>query len=78
LVGIAMPLKYMYHKPEAVKVVGMAHGVLFILYVVFVLAVAYQFRWSIIKTGLGLLAAFIPFGTFWAEFKLFRNDTFMK
>ena len=31
LLGIAMPLKYYYNKPEFVKIVGMAHGVLFVL-----------------------------------------------
>jgi integral membrane protein len=75
LIGIAMPLKYMYDKPEAVKVVGMAHGVLFILYSVLLFAVAYQLKWTIIRTALGFIASFIPFGTFWAEFKLFRDDS---
>ena len=33
LLGIAMPLKYIYDIPEAVQAVGMAHGILFMLYV---------------------------------------------
>ena len=32
LVFVAMPLKYMFDYPLAVKVVGMGHGVLFILF----------------------------------------------
>ena len=32
LVFIAMPLKYMFDYPLAVKIVGMGHGVLFILF----------------------------------------------
>ena len=32
LLGIAMPLKYMYGQPEMVRVVGMAHGILFVWY----------------------------------------------
>jgi integral membrane protein len=31
LLGIAMPLKYIAGIPQAVRVVGMAHGVLFVL-----------------------------------------------
>ena len=34
LVFIAMPLKYMFDYPLAVKIVGMSHGVLFILFFV--------------------------------------------
>jgi integral membrane protein len=30
LIGIAMPLKYFADLPEAVRVVGMAHGILFL------------------------------------------------
>lgn len=33
LVGVAMPLKYLADKPEAVKIVGTAHGGLWILYI---------------------------------------------
>ena len=37
LLGIAMPLKYLANQPDAVKLVGWAHGVLFVLFVVLVL-----------------------------------------
>ncbi|MCX6369348.1 MAG: DUF3817 domain-containing protein [Armatimonadetes bacterium] len=33
LTGVAMPLKYLAHKPEAVKIVGTAHGALWVLYI---------------------------------------------
>ena len=33
LLGIAMPLKYMFDQPLAVTYVGWAHGILFILYI---------------------------------------------
>ncbi|MGN6531837.1 MAG: DUF3817 domain-containing protein, partial [Ginsengibacter sp.] len=32
LLGVAMPLKYLYDFPVAVKVTGWIHGLLFILY----------------------------------------------
>ncbi|MGB0887022.1 MAG: DUF3817 domain-containing protein [Vicingaceae bacterium] len=73
LLGIAMPLKYYFNKPEMVKTVGMAHGVLFVLYVVFLLLVHLQYKWSILKTLGAFIASLIPFGTFYADKKWFRN-----
>jgi integral membrane protein len=32
LVGIAMPLKYVWHKPEWVQNMGMFHGISFVMY----------------------------------------------
>ena len=40
LVFIAMPLKYLAGIPLAVKIVGMAHGVLFILFFIALILVA--------------------------------------
>ncbi|PCI97899.1 MAG: hypothetical protein COB15_06890 [Flavobacteriales bacterium] len=73
LLGIAMPLKYYYNKPEFVKIVGMAHGVLFVLYVINLLIVHLQFKWNITKTIGAFIASLIPFGTFYADKKWFRE-----
>ncbi|MBL4594004.1 MAG: DUF3817 domain-containing protein [Flavobacteriales bacterium] len=73
LLGIAMPLKYYYDKPDAVKIVGMAHGVLFVLYVINLLIVHLRLRWSYGKTIGAFIASLIPFGTFYADKKWFRN-----
>ena len=70
---VTMPMKYMYGMSEPNKIVGMSHGVLFILYVLAVIQSKIEFDWSAKKTGLALLASIIPFGTFWADKKLFRN-----
>ena len=32
LLGVAMPMKYYFEMPMAVKITGMAHGVLFVAY----------------------------------------------
>jgi integral membrane protein len=64
LLLIAMPVKYFLKIPEAVKVVGWMHGLLFITYFYFAIQVLVTFKksagWSV-KT---FLAAFIPLGTF--------------
>ena len=73
LLGIAMPLKYYMDKPEMVKSVGMAHGVLFVLYVLFLLIVHIQYKWSILKTIVAFIASIVPFGTFYADKKWFRT-----
>lgn len=73
LLAITMPLKYMMDMPEPNKVVGMAHGVLFVLYIFLVLQVKIEYNWSWGKAGLALLASIIPFGTFYADKKLMRN-----
>lgn len=73
LLLIAMPLKYYWDKPEAVKIVGMAHGVLFILYVINLLLVHLKLKWAMGKTFGAFVAAWIPFGTFYADKKWFRG-----
>ncbi|WP_400192219.1 DUF3817 domain-containing protein [Hymenobacter sp. B81] len=73
LLGIAMPLKYVLGMPEAVRAVGMAHGLLFVLYVLLVIMVTIEFSWSLRKAALAFLASLVPFGTFWADKKLFRE-----
>ena len=73
LLGIAMPLKYIAGIPEVVRVVGMAHGVLFVLYVILLIQVAIEKSWSFKKSILAFIASFIPFGTFYADAKWFRE-----
>ncbi|MGE0561952.1 MAG: DUF3817 domain-containing protein [Flavobacteriales bacterium] len=74
LLGIAMPLKYMYGKPEMVKIVGMAHGLLFVAYILLVVVVRDQLKWNMKNTVLALAASIFPFGTFYADRKLFKTN----
>lgn len=73
LLGIAMPLKYWAGYPQAVRFVGMAHGVLFILYIVILIQVVFEYGWGWKKFFFGLFASVIPFGTFYADAKLFKE-----
>ena len=73
LFALTMPLKYMMDITGPNKVVGMAHGVLFMLYIALVLQCAYLFKWSWKVTALALLASIIPGGTFYAHAKWFRE-----
>jgi integral membrane protein len=73
LLGIAMPLKYLAGIPQAVKVIGMAHGVLFVLFVILLIQVAIERNWSFKKSILSFISSLIPFGTFYADARWFRN-----
>jgi integral membrane protein len=73
LFALTMPLKYYYHLPMPNKIVGMIHGTLFLLYIVLLGIVSYQKKWSIVKIFLAFIASLLPFGTFYADKKLFRE-----
>lgn len=64
LLGIAMPLKYWAGIPEAVKVVGWTHGVLFMAYVITLLLAWREARWSFGFAVWAFVASLLPFGTF--------------
>lgn len=72
LLFIAMPLKYWAGLPQVVRVVGMAHGLLFVLYVLYAVLAKVEYGWSFRKLALALLASVVPFGTFYADKHLFR------
>jgi integral membrane protein len=64
LLGIAMPLKYLAGKPEAVKFVGWAHGILFVVFCFALLRAMLAGRWGIPRATLVFVAALVPFGPF--------------
>ena len=49
--------------------IGMAHGILFMAYCVFVILVAVNKKWNYKITLLGLVASLLPFGTFYFDKK---------
>ena len=74
LLGIAMPLKYYFHHPEATRVMGTAHGALFLLFVFNTLSVGVEQKWKFTTTTWKvLLACIIPFGTFYIDKKILAN-----
>ena len=67
LLFIAMPLKYVLDMPEPVRIVGMAHGVLFIMYVLALAQATLVHKWTIKIAIIAFLASFLPFGTFFLD-----------
>ena len=74
LLLIAMPLKYLLHLPQAVKICGWIHGALFISFFYFAFEVWTAFK----KKGTWLFKAFaaaiIPCGTFILDKELKREE----
>ncbi len=69
LLGIAMPLKYFADTPEPVSVIGMAHGVLFIMYILGAFMMKTKLNWSLQTLLIVILCSVLPFGPFYAEKK---------
>ena len=73
LLFFAMPMKYIYEQPIFVKTIGMAHGLLFIAYVLLAIMLKIEEKWDLKKFALICIASVLPFGTFYIENKYFRN-----
>ena len=70
LLGIAMPLKYVYHEPLYVRVFGMAHGVLFIVFCICLFLAFTKAKWATSRAALVFVASLIPLGTFLLDGKM--------
>lgn len=60
----AMPMKYVYGDPRMVKVIGSAHGGLFLAYVLLAFLLYDRENWAQKKLVLALVLSSVPFGTF--------------
>jgi len=74
LLAVAMPLKYYAGIPEAVKIIGPIHGVLFLAFLVLLFSHTVKGELNLVKTLAGFFASFIPFGTFVFKAKVL-NET---
>ena len=72
LVFIAMPLKYMFNYPMAVKIVGMSHGVLFILFFVALVMAMNRYKWRFLGFQL-FVYSLLPFGFILIEKIIMKN-----
>jgi integral membrane protein len=72
---VTIPLKYIWDIKEPAYFLGMAHGVLFLLYVVLALLVHFRVKWNFITLFWVLIASLLPFGTFVADQKILKKLT---
>ncbi|APY07104.1 hypothetical protein BWZ20_01755 [Winogradskyella sp. J14-2] len=73
LLFLATPLKYFANDPKYVKILGMPHGLLFIAYVVMAVLMSKNMKWNSRTLWIILLAAIIPFGTFYIDKKYLKT-----
>ena len=69
LLLVAMPLKYFFDQPEMVRIVGMAHGILFVIYVIGAYWMYEKLNWSLKTLGISILCSVLPLGPFYIERK---------
>lgn len=74
LLAIAMPLKYVWGEPLAVRIVGSAHGALFVAYVAALALAARAHDWPVARSFVAFVAAWLPLGTFFLDGSLRRED----
>lgn len=73
LLFIATPIKYLAGNDSFVKMLGMPHGILFLVYVVLAIMLKYELKWKAKTTWIVLIASVIPFGTFYIDKKYLKN-----
>ncbi len=77
LLLIAMPLKYFFHTPEAVKIFGWIHGTLFIAFLYFAFEVMGSLKKPFSWFAKAFAAAIIPLGTFIFDRQLKKEETLL-
>lgn len=70
LLFIAMPMKYAFGYPMAVKIAGMLHGILFIIFCVLLVIAWRDSKWAFSENIIFFIASLIPFGTFFTKNKI--------
>ena len=74
LLFIAVPIKYLLDDPTYVKLLGMPHGILFVVYIIFSVIGKNKFKWSYKEFFIVSEASLIPFGTFYVDKKYLRKN----
>lgn len=67
LLGIAMPLKYIYNTPQYVRPVGSLHGILFIAFMILLGIMFCKVKMSFKNATIAFVLSLVPFGTFFLK-----------
>ncbi len=67
---VAMPMKYIGGNPDPVRFVGMAHGVLFLIFCAMIMISAINHKWSFRFSVMAGLSSIVPFGMLYLDRKL--------
>lgn len=72
LLFVAVPIKYFNGDDRYVKLLGMPHGLFFMLYIVLAIVIQKKMKWNAKTLGIVMLASIIPFGTFYIDKRYLR------
>ena len=72
LLFVAVPIKYFNGDDRYVKLLGMPHGLFFMLYIILAIVIQKQMKWNAKNLGIVMLASIIPFGTFYIDKRYLR------
>lgn len=73
LIFIAVPMKYGYNDGSLTKMLGPIHGTLFLLFLLNAFSTGIEQKWKARTTGMILVSCFIPFGTFYVDYKFLKK-----
>ena len=73
LFGVSMPLKYGFDIPEPNYIIGMVHGILFVIYNLLILTHSKHKNWSIREIIFLCFLSLVPFGTFYGDYKYLKR-----
>jgi len=71
LLFIAVPIKYLNGDQYYVQLLGMPHGLLFVLYVLMSFRIRKSMGWGPYSLIVVLVSSIIPFGTFYIDRRYF-------
>jgi len=74
LVFIGLPFKYYLGMPELVKIVGPLHGLLFTVFIAFLVFHLVKGGFGFKRFIVGFIASFIPTGTFFYKAKCLKKN----
>ena len=69
LMTFGLYFKYRLNDDSFVKLLGMPHGILFILYIIFAFLLRKKEKWNFLNFAIILFASLVPFGTFYIDRK---------
>lgn len=73
LLFVAVPIKYLLNEALYVKVLGMPHGIFFILYILFSIIAKIKYNWNFRKFLVISIASLVPFGSFYIDKKYLKK-----
>ena len=74
LLGVAMPLQYIWGEPLAVRIVGLIHGLLWMGFCAALVEAKKDRGWSLLQAVVPFVASLLPFGPFVIDRRLRESD----